>query len=190
MSSLRRPPRPLYLLTHLPLRRLSDLPYLDAKVDYVHESGPSDIMDMDAPTISLDKDNTVESLCIQLAKLYDEGSGGGFPIVAKEDGGLRMYGYIAAKELEHGLASAAMQPSSTPCTFRTAASLQSGVPLPASRAATPSSVDFSWLIETCVSLSSSKYGTDISQCTHRRQPAFADGALPRGTSSAFSADAC
>lgn len=61
-----------------------------------------------------------------------------------------MFGYISAKELEHGLTSAAMSHMSAPCTFKTSVALMRGVSMPASRITTPSGHDFSWLIETYV----------------------------------------
>lgn len=128
------------------LRRLSELPYLDAKTEYVHESSPADILDSEALVITLSDDNTTRSLLEKLATLYDKG-GGGFPIVAKEEGGLRMHGYISSKELEHGLSNSFGSPS-TPCTFRTALALHRGTPIPNERYATPAGHDLSWLMDS------------------------------------------
>ena len=130
---------------------VAELPYLDAKNNPLHECTPADILDPSAPVISLDEDNTIESLREQLASLYEEGTGCGFPIVAKEDGGLRMYGYVGSKELEHGLAQAGRlggAANDTPCTFRIANGVRHGVSVEASRAQTPSGFDLSWLVDS------------------------------------------
>ncbi|KAI5476133.1 voltage-gated chloride channel [Pseudohyphozyma bogoriensis] len=136
-------PRSIYDL----VIELSDLPYLEAKMEYVHESTPGEVLDDEAPFISLDEDNTVHSLRMKLARLYSDGSGGGFPIVGKDGEGSRVYGYIAAKELEHGLTSAGLSSPNTPCTFRVSESIRSGQPLPASRGTSPNGHDFSWLTD-------------------------------------------
>ncbi|GAA5823615.1 hypothetical protein JCM3770_000699 [Rhodotorula araucariae] len=103
-------PRSIYDL----VIEVADLPYLDAKTEYIHDSTPGDILDADAPTISLAAHNTVGSLRAKLAALYAAGTASGFPLVAPDDGlgagsgasGQRMYAYLASKELEHGLALA------------------------------------------------------------------------------------
>ncbi|GAA5887484.1 hypothetical protein JCM5296_002589 [Sporobolomyces johnsonii] len=162
-------PRSIYDL----VIEVADLPYLDAKQEYIHASTPGDVLDADVPTISLDADNTVASLRRQLADLYTAGSASGFPIVAQEDasapGQQRMYAYVASKELEHGLALARARglADSTPCTFRVASALRlggggggqgaegartGGSWLP-SGAVTPSGaehgeVDLSWLVDS------------------------------------------
>ncbi|GAA5971664.1 hypothetical protein JCM21900_003889 [Sporobolomyces salmonicolor] len=121
-------PRSIYDL----VIEVADLPYLDAKQEYIHASTPGDVLDADVPTISLDADNTVASLRRQLADLYTAGSASGFPIVAQEDGsasaGQRMFAYVASKELEHGLALARARglADTTPCTFRVASALRLG----------------------------------------------------------------
>jgi chloride channel 3/4/5 len=149
---------PIILTLALNVNRISDLPYLDAKVEYIHESSPADIMDVDAPVISLDVDNTIGSLKRQLSSMYSNATGGGFPIVGCDSGGgLRMYGYIACKELEHGLArSLSGDPSIV--TFRTASLLRSaGHVHDVSRGHTRTSSevagagaanDFSWLVDS------------------------------------------
>lgn len=136
---------------------LADLPFLDAKTQYAFEGLPKDIMDARAPTISLDEDNTIESLTVKLAAIYDAG-GCGFPIVASVDSGRRMFGYIAAKELEHGLAAASMHSLKTPCTFRTALALSKGhhIAASASHAPTPAGTDFSWLSDQAPIMCSSR----------------------------------
>ncbi|GAA5899900.1 hypothetical protein JCM6882_006997 [Rhodosporidiobolus microsporus] len=119
-------PRSIYDL----VIEVADLPYLDAKTEYIHESTPSDILDSDAPTISLDVDNTVGSLRAQLAALYTAGTASGFPIVAQGgSGSRRMYAYIASKELELGLSVAASRglADDAPVTFRTASAAAKGV---------------------------------------------------------------
>ncbi|SCZ90228.1 BZ3500_MvSof-1268-A1-R1_Chr1-3g01854 [Microbotryum saponariae] len=139
-------PRSIYDL----VIELNDLPYLDAKLEYIHESTPGDILASDTPVISLDEDNTFGSLRSKLASLYEQGVGGGFPIVASEEGGgQRMYGYLASKELEFGLVRSSLTFSSptTPCTFRVASASRQGISLQASRVATPAGCDFSWLVD-------------------------------------------
>jgi chloride channel 3/4/5 len=126
---------------------LNDLPYLDAKTHYVHEAVPMDIIDENAPVISLDEENTLESLRQKLAKLYAEGAGGGFPLVGADGDGLRMYGYIASKELEHGLLSANTLAPNAPCTFRAAENVRSGVSMASSFIGASGGHDLSWLIE-------------------------------------------
>ncbi|GAA5957454.1 hypothetical protein JCM10213_001324 [Rhodosporidiobolus nylandii] len=121
-------PRSIYDL----VIEVSDLPYLDAKTEYIHEATPGDILDSSAPTISLDAPNTVGSLRAQLAELYAEGTASGFPIISSADGAegeKRMYAYLSAKELEHGLALAATRglPDDAPLTFRTATAAARGL---------------------------------------------------------------
>jgi len=54
-------------------------------------------------TIRLDEENTVKSLRDQLLSLLSDEEDGGFPILRREERGLRMLGYIGANELEHAL---------------------------------------------------------------------------------------
>ncbi|CAO1618827.1 unnamed protein product [Sympodiomycopsis kandeliae] len=114
----------------------SGLPYLDAKADYTWQGvSVEDAMDTGIEYISLEQKNTVASLQRKITRLalgmgYTDG---GFPIVIKDtrspvesranEEGLRMVGYIAAQELEHGLNSLLRQtpgldPDETVCTFR------------------------------------------------------------------------
>ncbi|TFY62566.1 hypothetical protein EVJ58_g3780 [Rhodofomes roseus] len=88
---------------------LSELPYLDAKHEYVWAKLQiDDVTDRDVDVIRVDRENTVKSLRDQLQGLIVTGnSDGGFPIVRSDDGGLRMVGYIGASELEHALSIAA-----------------------------------------------------------------------------------
>ncbi|GAA5864466.1 hypothetical protein JCM3774_005137 [Rhodotorula dairenensis] len=162
-------PRSIYDL----VIEVADLPYLDAKAEYLHDASPTDILDADAPRISLDEDNTLASLHNKLADLYASGAAGGFPIcgaIHTEDGeghdsggGDRAYAYIASKELEHGLALAVAQglPGDTPCSFRTAQAARRGLgagagrtsSVPLSGFATPEvtagedAFDLSWLTD-------------------------------------------
>ncbi|KAL8283151.1 hypothetical protein RQP46_005929 [Phenoliferia psychrophenolica] len=128
---------------------LSDLPFLDIKTEYVHESNPADILDDEAPTISLDEENTVESLTAKLAHVYQHGTGGGFPLIARDGGGDRVFGYLACKELEHGLSTASLSTAGIPCTFKSAASVRMGLGLwvPSSQAGTPAGCDLSYLVD-------------------------------------------
>ena len=58
----------------------------------------------DVDTIRADRTNTVKSLRDQLQEAVSAGYGdGGFPILRKEPGGLKMIGYIGVNELEHAL---------------------------------------------------------------------------------------
>ncbi|KAH7914150.1 chloride channel [Hygrophoropsis aurantiaca] len=86
---------------------LSQLPYLDAKHEYLWNNASIDeVMDRDVDTIRLDRVNTVESLRDQLQTLLNSGQDDcGFPILtqSKDGEGMRMVGYIGASELEHGL---------------------------------------------------------------------------------------
>jgi chloride channel 3/4/5 len=112
---------------------VADLPYLDAKAEYIHAATPSEVLDADVPYITLDTPNTVASLRQQLIDLYQEGRASGFPIVGQEEHpgsthSSRMYGYIASKELEHGLALARTRglDDETIITFKIAQDLRSG----------------------------------------------------------------
>lgn len=87
----------------------SGLPYLDSKASFTWQGvSVSDAMDTGIEYISLEQKNTVASLQRKITRLalgmgYTDG---GFPIVIKDttsEEGLRMVGYIAAQELEHGL---------------------------------------------------------------------------------------
>ncbi|GAA5857166.1 hypothetical protein JCM8547_009348 [Rhodosporidiobolus lusitaniae] len=149
-------PRSIYDL----VIEVADLPYLDAKAEYIHDSTtPSDILDSSAPVISLDKENTVSSLRAQLAALYADGTASGFPLVAAdlearqpasamESSRLlttsqpprRVFGYISSKELEHGLSLASSRglPDSAPLTFRTASLAARGVSTGSGGTAAPS----------------------------------------------------
>jgi len=84
---------------------LSQLPYLDAKHNYLWGSLQiDDVTDRDVDVIRVDRENTVKSLRDQLQGLLATGNAdSGFPILRSDDGGLRMVGYIGANELEHAL---------------------------------------------------------------------------------------
>lgn len=88
---------------------LSQLPYLDAKHEYVWgKLQIDDVTDRDVDVIRVDRENTVKSLRDQLQGLIVVGnSDSGLPIVRSDDGGSRMVGYIGASELEHALTIAA-----------------------------------------------------------------------------------
>lgn len=152
IESVLFPHRRAFLANLFRTRRIADLPYLDAKMEYIHASSPGDILDAQAPTISLDSPNTIDSLRTKLAALYSDGTGCGFPIVAQEEGGgLRMYGYLASKELEHALAAKRGMggvPGETECSFRVAGALRAGVSVEQSRAQTPTGYDLSWLVDS------------------------------------------
>lgn len=106
--------------------RLSQLPFLDLKIEYVWGSYQiNDVVwpiptlfekslififqtDRDVDVIRVDRDNTVESLRDQLQNLLISGhDDAGFPILSspKDDGGSRLVGYIGANELEHALSA-------------------------------------------------------------------------------------
>ncbi|KAF7321607.1 Chloride channel protein [Mycena kentingensis (nom. inval.)] len=93
---------------------LSNLPYLDAKHEYLWGSlQVNDVMVRDGEVIRLDYTNTVRSLIEQLQKLLAAGNDdSGFPIVRKDgnEDNLRMVGYIGANELEHALSLIADDP--------------------------------------------------------------------------------
>ncbi|BGP36814.1 hypothetical protein JCM10449v2_000716 [Rhodotorula kratochvilovae] len=135
-------PRSIYDL----VIEVADLPYLDAKTEYIHDSTPGDILDAAAPTISLTAPNTLGSLRAKLAALYASGSASGFPLVAPDgDAGTRMYAYCASKELEHGLALARARglPESARCGFSGAEALAR---VRSSEGETPE-VDLGWLTD-------------------------------------------
>ncbi|KAI0335116.1 hypothetical protein GY45DRAFT_1241346 [Cubamyces sp. BRFM 1775] len=91
---------------------LSQLPYLDAKHDYVWGSLQiNDVTDRDVDVIRVDRENTVKSLRDQLQDLVESGnSDSGFPILRPDGDGMRMVGYIGANELEHALSIVADDP--------------------------------------------------------------------------------
>ncbi|KAH8108015.1 chloride channel [Cristinia sonorae] len=84
---------------------LSQLPYLDAKHDYIWGSHEiNDVTDRDAYAIYVEENNTVKSLRDKLLNLINLGNGdSGFPILRTDGEGPRMIGYIGASELEHAL---------------------------------------------------------------------------------------
>ncbi|KAI0075781.1 hypothetical protein K474DRAFT_1362018 [Panus rudis PR-1116 ss-1] len=84
---------------------LSQLPYLDAKHDYVWGSYQiNDVTDRDVDVIRVEQPNTVRSLRDKLQVLINTGNDdSGFPILRQDDDGSRMVGYIGASELEHAL---------------------------------------------------------------------------------------
>lgn len=60
-----------------------------------------------------------------------------------------MFGYLACKELEHGLSTASLSPEGTPCTFKSASSVREGhgVWMPPSRSGSPAGCDLSYLVD-------------------------------------------
>ncbi len=105
---------------------LSQLPYLDAKHDYIWGVLQiSDVVgrfllffpvfammptafilktDRDVEVIRVDHTNTVKRLRDKLQELVESGnSDSGFPILRPDGEGTRMVGYIGANELEHAL---------------------------------------------------------------------------------------
>ncbi|KAG1816060.1 chloride channel [Suillus subaureus] len=87
--------------------RLSQLPYLDAKHEYLWSNlSIKEVTDRDVDVIRVDRHNTVESLRDQLQLLLNaEHDDGGFPILRpnRDEDGMRLVGYIGASELEHAL---------------------------------------------------------------------------------------
>lgn len=114
----------------------SGMPYLDAKEEHTWQ-GVSiiDAVDTGVEVISLDEQNTVQSLRQKLERLalLAGNPDGGFPIVVDDNAGRfkssghpkrRLVGYIAAQELEHGLnrllaaeGGGQTDPSRLTCTF-------------------------------------------------------------------------
>ncbi|KAJ7579113.1 chloride channel [Mycena floridula] len=90
---------------------LSQLPYLDSKHEYLWGNFHiSDVTVRDAQCIRLDHHNTVGTLRDQLQSLLASGNDdGGFPILRKDDDGLRMVGYVGSNELEHALSISAYE---------------------------------------------------------------------------------
>ncbi|KAF8893807.1 voltage-gated chloride channel [Infundibulicybe gibba] len=86
---------------------LSQLPYLDAKHEYLWGSLQiNDVTARDVEVIKLDQKNTVKSLRDQLLTLTSSGNDdGGFPILRRDsnDDDMRLVGYIGSNELEHAL---------------------------------------------------------------------------------------
>lgn len=81
----------------------SDLPYLDAKSEYIHTAMPGDIMDQEALVICVEDELTVSELETRAGDLLRSSSGEGFPLVSRDEAGERIVGYIGRAELEHGL---------------------------------------------------------------------------------------
>lgn len=97
----------------IPLTSLNQLPYLDAKHEYLWGSRMvSEVAERDVPTLRLDKPHTVRSLTGKLLELARLGAADtGFPILAKEPisedgrtfGVMRVMGFLGMNELEHAL---------------------------------------------------------------------------------------
>ncbi|CAE6438320.1 unnamed protein product [Rhizoctonia solani] len=98
--------------------RLSQLPYLDYKQEYLWGAlQVSDVADRKVETIVVDEENTVRALRDKLLVAVRDGNGdSGIPIVQREDAGYRMVGYIGTSELEHALTILADTPDEV-CKF-------------------------------------------------------------------------
>lgn len=100
---------------------MAQLPFLDAKEEHVLHGSVLDVVDIDAPLISLDRENTVDTMDLKLSS--NAGLVTGFPII-KEDDGPRLQGYIGFDELEEALrkhresVGEEENVPQTPCTFR------------------------------------------------------------------------
>lgn len=98
---------------------MAQLPFLDPKEEHVLHGSVLDVVDIDAPLISLDRENTVDTMELKLSN--NAGLVTGFPII-KEDDGPRLQGYIGYDELEEALSRhreiSAEDIPQTPCTFR------------------------------------------------------------------------
>ncbi|CDO69130.1 hypothetical protein BN946_scf185042.g32 [Trametes cinnabarina] len=134
---------------------LSQLPYLDAKRDYVWGNHTiSDVADRDVDVIRVDRENTVKSLRDQLQELVESrNSDSGFPILRPDGDGLRMIGYIGANELEHALSIVADDPDHV-ITFHSTTPQQHGGPMASSisslgesGAMGPDPYDFTWYMD-------------------------------------------
>ncbi|KAL7415855.1 chloride channel [Mrakia frigida] len=94
--------------------QLAGLPFLDSKE--THRWGALQVVDAAdsaADVIRCDRDNTVSSLTTKLVRICRAGGhDGGFPVVEKEAGGLRLRGIIAVNELEHALFDLSSSPLS------------------------------------------------------------------------------
>ncbi|KAI0645812.1 chloride channel [Trametes meyenii] len=112
---------------------LSQLPYLDAKHDYVWGSLQiNDVTDRDVDVVRVDRENTVKSLRDQLQELVEAGnSDSGFPILRPDGEGMRMVGYIGANELEHALSIVADDPDRV-ISFHPASAQSHGGPMASS----------------------------------------------------------
>ncbi|TDL24300.1 hypothetical protein BD410DRAFT_116394 [Rickenella mellea] len=103
---------------------LSQLPYLDAKREYVWEKlRVSDVTDRDVDIIRVDEENTIKSLRMKLQNFVSAYyADSGFPIVRREAGGMKMIGYIGLNELEHALSIVTLG-DDAPCYFNPASSI-------------------------------------------------------------------
>lgn len=98
---------------------MAQLPFLDPKEEHVLHGSVLDVVDSDAPLISLDRENTVQTMEAKLVE--NTALVTGFPII-KEDDGPRLQGYIGFDELEDALRKhreiAQENLPETPCTFQ------------------------------------------------------------------------
>ncbi|PLW15660.1 hypothetical protein PCANC_15090 [Puccinia coronata f. sp. avenae] len=95
---------------------LSELPYLDAKSEYLHYAKPEDIMDHDAEVIVLNGELRASDLRRSIKSMLEAPQlGSGFPLIVTSDNGdRRISGYVGLVELEHCLSAVEGDPI---CTF-------------------------------------------------------------------------
>ncbi|KAH9445273.1 hypothetical protein Pst134EA_031498 [Puccinia striiformis f. sp. tritici] len=95
---------------------LSELPYLDAKSEYLHYAKPEDIMDHNAEVIVLNAELRASDLRQSIKNMLDAPQlGSGFPLIeTSESGDRRISGYVGLVELEHCLSTIEGDPV---CTF-------------------------------------------------------------------------
>ncbi|KAA1116815.1 hypothetical protein PGTUg99_021891 [Puccinia graminis f. sp. tritici] len=95
---------------------LSELPYLDAKSEYLHYAKPEDIMDRNAEVIILNGELRASDLRQSIKNMLEAPQlGSGFPLLeTSENGDTRISGYVGLVELEHCLSTIEGDPI---CTF-------------------------------------------------------------------------
>ncbi|OAV97007.1 hypothetical protein PTTG_26215 [Puccinia triticina 1-1 BBBD Race 1] len=95
---------------------LSELPYLDAKSEYLHYAKPEDIMDRNAEVIVLNGELRASDLRQSIKNMLEaQQLGSGFPLIETSDNGdRRISGYVGLVELEHSLSTIEGDPI---CTF-------------------------------------------------------------------------
>ncbi|KNZ57872.1 uncharacterized protein VP01_2051g2 [Puccinia sorghi] len=95
---------------------LSELPYLDAKSEYLHYAKPEDIMDRNAEVIVLNEDLRASDLRQSIKNMLEGAQpGSGFPLIETSDNGdRRISGYVGLVELQHCLSVIQGDPI---CTF-------------------------------------------------------------------------
>lgn len=95
---------------------ISELPYLDAKSEYLHYAKPEDIMDRNAEVIVLNEELRASDLRQSIKNMLEGAQpGSGFPLIeTSENGDRRISGYVGLVELEHCLSVIQGDPI---CTF-------------------------------------------------------------------------